>query len=127
MRFESGPLAATRNSFSSSAETLLSLLRRLTATIPPHRERERERETDREQDREREREELHSEHCRYNGREGKSVRENESFFAVYSSRSRLEEWGGVLASTIESIERGPLPLFLSCFSKGEAWHKGNDE
>lgn len=38
------------------------------------------------------------------------MRENESFFAVYSSRK-----GGTIASTIESIDRGPLSLFLS-------WH-----
>lgn len=115
-RFESGPPATTRNSFSSSAETLLSLLRRLTAAIPPHREKERKRErrtqiVDGEarwkiKRGRKEKEELHSWTLDITG--SKSVRENESFFAVYSSRK-----GGTIASTIESIDRGPLSLFLS--------------
>lgn len=93
-RLESGPPATTRNSFSSSAETLLSLLRRLTAAIPPHREKEREREanTDRRrgsamEDKERKERErgIAFLNTRYNGKQ-KCARERVLFRSLFFSK-----------------------------------------
>lgn len=67
---------------------------------------------------------LNARHNRGGGKEGASVRENESFFAVYSSSSRTmeEQRAGIgpLASTIESIEREDLVVIprLACSLEG---------
>lgn len=103
----------TRNSFSSPAETLLSLLRRLTATIPRLTDRDRDREGSTIKREEGRGIAFWAVNARYNGKQ-KCARERVLFRSLFFSKS-VEEGrrGTTVASTIESIDRGPLPLFLS--------------